>query len=301
MKTLDSGLAAHLASGATTLCRCWRLVRRDGVVFGFTDHDRDLAFDGTLYRAESGLTASRMETSLGLAVDDMTVVGALKDESLQEGDLSRGLFDDAEVVIFLVNWQTVSERTILRRGHIGEVSRSPHHFVAEIRSLAHKLDQAEGRAYQFGCDADLGDERCGVALAAPAFTGNGTVDGVVSETRIFTASGLGAFAGGFFSRGRLLWLTGANAGHAHEVKRHEVGALVTLDLWLPAPAAIAAGDTFAVSAGCDKQFTTCRVKFANGVNFRGFPHMPGNDFVISYPSDGDVLDGGSRFGGGGSP
>jgi hypothetical protein len=47
MKTLDSALAEHIASGTTTLCRCWKLIRKDGTVLGFTDHDRDIAFDGT--------------------------------------------------------------------------------------------------------------------------------------------------------------------------------------------------------------------------------------------------------------
>ena len=27
--------------------------------------------------------------------------------------------------------------------------------------------------------------------------------------------------------------------------------------------------------------------FANVVNFRGFPHIPGNDFVVRYPVDGE--------------
>ena len=53
------------------------------------------------------------------------------------------------------------------------------------------------------------------------------------------------------------------------------------------PEPIAAGDTFDVTAGCDKQFSTCHDKFANVVNFRGFPHIPGNDFVISYPLQGE--------------
>ena len=51
--------------------------------------------------------------------------------------------------------------------------------------------------------------------------------------------------------------------------------------------AIAAGDAFTLRAGCDKQFATCRAKFANAVNFRGFPHMPGDDFVLSYATQGD--------------
>jgi len=40
MKTLTDDLQAHFASGTTTLAWCWRITRADGVVFGFTDHDR---------------------------------------------------------------------------------------------------------------------------------------------------------------------------------------------------------------------------------------------------------------------
>jgi uncharacterized phage protein (TIGR02218 family) len=50
---------------------------------------------------------------------------------------------------------------------------------------------------------------------------------------------------------------------------------------------IQAGDTFAITAGCDKRFATCVEKFANADNFRGFPHMPGNDFITGYPTRGD--------------
>jgi hypothetical protein len=32
-------------------------------------------------------------------------------------------------------------------------------------------------------------------------------------------------------------------------------------------------------------------KFANGLNFRGFPHIPGNDFVLSYARAGNDNDG----------
>lgn len=56
---------------------------------------------------------------------------------------------------------------------------------------------------------------------------------------------------------------------------------------------------FIAQAGCDKRFTTCRNKFGNGVNFRGFPHLPGNDFIIGGTGAGDPgagpFDGGSLF------
>ena len=63
------------------------------------------------------------------------------------------------------------------------------------------------------------------------------------------------------------------------------------------PEPVAAGDSFTVTAGCDKQFQTCHDRFNNVVNFRGFPHIPGNDFVISYPVQGQPgNDGKSRQG-----
>ncbi len=45
---------------------------------------------------------------------------------------------------------------------------------------------------------------------------------------------------------------------------------------------VEAGDTFLIRAGCDKQFSTCKAKFDNAVNYRGFPQIPGDDFVLSY-------------------
>ena len=54
---------------------------------------------------------------------------------------------------------------------------------------------------------------------------------------------------------------------------------------------VVAGDAVTVLAGCDRRFATCRDKFANSINFRGFPHIPGNDFVLSYPKPGSVLNG----------
>jgi uncharacterized phage protein (TIGR02218 family) len=78
-----------------------------------------------------------------------------------------------------------------------------------------------------------------------------------------------------------------------EIKRHAAG---TLELWQAMSEPIAPGDAFTVTAGCDKQFATCGAKFANTINFRGFPYMPGNDAVLATPSATQPLDGGSRYG-----
>lgn len=291
MRFIPAPLQAHLDSGATTLAWCWRITRNDGVKLGFTDCDRDLTFDGTLFEAASGFTATEMHSEIGLTVPNQEVSGALRSDRLGADDLLAGLYDNAGIEIFRVNWQSPEQRLLLRTGSIGEVKRGSTAFTAEVRGLAHYLQQERGRIYQFSCDADVGDARCTVALAGAAFTGTGTVL-AVTDARRFTASGLGAYASGWFARGAVTWLSGNNRTRRIEVKRH---TSTEIEIWQDMTQAILPGDTFTISAGCDKQFTTCRTKFANGANFRGCPHMPGTDFITSYPNTGDGSNtGGSR-------
>lgn len=286
MKALPAGLDAHLASGATTLSWCWRLTRRDGVRIGFTDHDRDLAFDGTTFEAAAGFTASEIREGVGLSVGNLEVESALTSSRLQEADILAGLYDDARVEIWRVNWQTPAQRVLMRAGSLGEVRRNGLAFTAEVRGLSHYLQQPGGRLYQYGCDADLGDGRCKVALASATLSGTGAIVAVTSP-RLFTASGLIAFAAGWFTRGLLTFTGGGNAGSAFEIKRHTAGTgIVGIELWQEPPHALQAGHTFTLHAGCDKQLATCANKFANSANFRGFPHMPGNDFVTAVARTG---------------
>lgn len=281
MKTLPESLEAALATGATTLCWCWRIHPRVGEPLGFTDHDRDLAFDGTVFEAASGFTATEVRSSAGLAVDNLEVESALSSDRLSEERLAAGDFDDASIEIFRVDWTSPAARVLVRKGSVGEVRRRGASFTAEVRGLAHYLQQSQGRVFQYACDAELGDRRCGVDLTDPARRTDATVSRVVSD-RALAATGLATFAGGWFSRGLLTFTSGANAGRAVEIKRHAAGAAeATIELWAAPGSAIAVGDTFVVTVGCDKQFSTCRAKFANAASYRGFPHLPGNDFLSS--------------------
>jgi uncharacterized phage protein (TIGR02218 family) len=286
---LSAGLQDHLDTGATTLCWCWRITRNDGERFGFTDHDRDLAFDGTTFEAATGFTASEIKDALGLSVDNLEVSSALKSDRLDEDDLAAGLYDDAAIEIWRVNWADPDSRVLMRSGSLGEVRRSGAAFTAEVRGLAHYLQQPKGRLYQSGCDADLGDARCGVDLDDPDFRGTGTVIAAASN-RQFTASGLDAFEEGWFTRGLVTFASGVNANRSREVKRHTLaGTVATIELWQPMALDIAADDTFTVTAGCDKRFATCQSKFDNAVNFRGFPHMPGPDYILAVARPGEPV------------
>jgi uncharacterized phage protein (TIGR02218 family) len=279
MKALSPQLAAHLASGATTLCWCWRVVRRDGVGMGFTDHDKALTFDGTTYEAATGFTASDIKDSLGLSVDNLEVTGALSSATLTDDDLAAGRYDDARIEIYRVNWSDTSQRVLMRSGSIGEVRRSGTGFTAELRGLAHYLQQPKGRLLQLTCDADLGDARCTVDLSSPSFRGTGMIVTAHSARR-FTVSGLDGFDNGFFSRGLFAFTSGASAGLKIEVRSHlKLASSVTIELWAEAEGSPTVGDEFVITAGCDKRVETCKARFSNVVNFRGFPSMPGNQFL----------------------
>ncbi|APF37040.1 beta tubulin [Chelatococcus daeguensis] len=296
MRDIDPAFAEHLAASATTLSHCWKLLRRDGAVFGFTDHDRDLAFGGVTFAARSGLEPSEVSAELGFAVATSEVAGALSAVSLTEADIVGGLYDDATVETWLVNWaDPEAQRLLVDVASIGEIKRTDHAFLAELRGIMHRLDQPQGRLYSLACAADLGDARCGVDLTLPAFRAEGAVTATDGRL-VVQARDLGDHADGWFTGGRLVWTGGANAGAAVEVKHHrrdQGGHLLTL--WHAAPATIGEGDAFTVTAGCDKRHATCRDRFSNTVNFRGFPHMPGNDFVVTYPREGEGHDGGSFF------
>jgi uncharacterized phage protein (TIGR02218 family) len=297
MRSIPPALQAKLDAGVTTLARCHILRRRDGVTMGFTDHDRDLVVDGVTCRAGSGLRASEATARLGLQVDGSEFSGALADDSLTEDDLAAGRWDGAVVRVFLVDWSEPHLFVLLAAGTVGEVRREGFAFAAELRSPSDRLNQDSGRLYTATCGADLGDARCRVDLNAPAFKGTGSVT-ALAGTAVFAAAGLGGFADGWFTGGRLVFSGGANAGLAAEVKIHRADAGgVSLTLWQSMPQVVAAGDTFTVTAGCDKRFATCRDRFANAENFRGFPHIPGNDFVVRYAVQGEAgNDGGSLTG-----
>lgn len=296
VKTLSSGLQAHLDGRATKMCYCWKVTRNDGLVQGFTDHDNVLTFGGVTYEASSGFTATQFAASAGLAVDNLEVEGALSSDSINEDDLAAGHYDNAKVEVYWVNWSNVAQRHIVSRGFIGEVKRAGVMFQAELRGLSNALQQKTGRKYQRYCNAVVGDARCGINLANVAYRGSGAVD-IASSSRIFTATGLGGFSDDWFTAGVVNWLTGANASQSMEVKLHNfTSGTVSIELWQAMPFEIETGDTFTVTVGCKQDAATCNSKFSNIANFRGFNLIPGPDMLLFYPKQGDDdLDGGSLF------
>ena len=295
MRFVPPDLQASLDSGATTLAKCWRIKTKAGNSLGFTEHDLPISFDGLIYEPESGFTSTATEAVTGLAPSTHEVSGILDSDRISETDLERGLYDGAEVSVYLVDWKKVDSRIQLSRGLIGKVRRSGKTFEAEVTGLGDRLNRPVGRAFVHSCECRLGDPKCGVDLSDPLHFGTGLVADV-SDGASFVARDLSVFEAGWFSGGKLKWVSGANAGSVAHVKNHSrLDDLALLETWVSAAMEIAPGDAFEVSAGCDKTVSECIAKFDNLLNFRGFPHMPGDDQVASYPSRGGHHDGRSLF------
>lgn len=356
-RTIPSALATHLAQGRTTLCTCWKVTRQDGTVFRFTDHDASLIVAGETYLASTGYTRAAISGSADMSVAETELTGILDDASITEQDLRNGLWDYAEVRIFLVNWASPSDGTIkLRRGFLGEVQADDTgRFRAELRGLAQLLQQRLGEVYTAECRADFGDARCrmpaepaliarstaygiadGTTRAVPDYvrvprlslgdrrddegliwecTTAGTTAGtapsyagtigdtVTDGTAVFTAREAWTVAGivdaassrsaftvasgwmvgarhvtGFFD-GAIIMETGDNAGAAREVISWNASSRA-LVVFPPFPADILAGDVFRIQPGCDKRWATCKTTFANHLNFRGEPLVPGQDALL---------------------
>jgi uncharacterized phage protein (TIGR02218 family) len=272
VRTLTPALAAELESGVTTLCLCWTITTTAGKVLCFTDHDRDLEFEDLRFPAASGLEPTAIEAALGLSVDNLEAQGALGADGFDAAALERGDYDGAAIAIHLVDWRNPARRLLLRRGTLGEVTRRGASFTAEIRGLTHRLGINRGRIFQHACDAVLGDRRCRVVLDDPRYRAEGSVAELIGR-HSFMSAGLEGFADQWFARGTLRWEDGGTA-----IVKSSGRDRVTL--WQEAPEGLAAGDRFRITAGCDKQFATCRDKFGNHLNFRGFPQMPGNDALL---------------------
>jgi uncharacterized phage protein (TIGR02218 family) len=279
MKTISTELETHINSEVTSLATCWKLTRKDSVVFGFTSHDRDIIFESVTYKASSGFTPSAIETSGALSVDNLDVEGMLSADTITEKDILSGRYDFAAIEIFQVNYTNLTQGKLhLKSGMLGEVSVHKKQFVAEIRGLTQQLSQTIGELYSPSCRATLGDGRCKVNLASHTVTGS--ITSKISDQQ-FTDSSR-TETSGLFTSGLITFTSGANNGISMEVKEylHSTGSGGEIILVLPMPYTVSITDSYSLIKGCDKTLPTCKQRFDNIINFRGEPHVPGLDRIL---------------------
>ena len=280
-------LTEHLASGAATTAYCWVVARKDGVTIGVTDHDEDVVVEGVTCSSATGMVTTKFEQSLGLVEDDLEIEGVIDDDQITVADMRAGKFDDADVKLYLVNWQDPTEFFLFPVGKFGKITEGDGGaFRVEFLSRSHDLQQPVGRTFQRNCDTKLGEAPCGIDLTLPAYRTTTTVQTVVDST--VTVLSLSGYDNGWFTFGSI------NVdGQIIGIRRHDG---LVLELRREPDVPIEVGASITVTAGCRQDAETCRLKFNNITNFQGFHFIPGNDRLTDYPVRGqDDYDGGSLF------
>lgn len=261
---------------ATTRTQIWVFTLTDGSVLRYTRHDADLAVGGNLYKAAIGGTPSAIERDTDVTAANMQIDVLINNAEISRADLLGGRYLGARMQIIDVDWTDPDGQPQhhLLTGFLGDVQMIGNRGLFELAGSEIELANPVGRTIQLPCDADLGDARCGYALTADACTLTS-----VTSRLAFVDLSLGA-ADGHYNFGKLVWLTGDNAGITCDIKRY-VAASHTVELHEPTPYPMQAGDTADIYRGCDKTMDTCVNTFSNGKRHRGNPYLPGVKDLIS--------------------
>lgn len=293
MKTISAGLTTALAQEVTTKAHCWRITRRDNVVFYFTDHDEDLSIsDGNspptyhTYVSAVGYQETAISSDAALSVNSLEVSGYFDSAALTADDLRSGLFDFAEARVFVVDWSDLTLNEMkLARCYLGEVRSTPAGiFTTELRGMAQRLQAKVADVYTPECRADFGSVGLRQCNKDPVpFTNHETVTAVTDAAHFVITNGDTRAVDAWYAYGVVTWTAGANNGRSMEVKGWDQSD-AAVELILPMHGTVTIGDTLDIVAGCDKRHDTCKDKFDNMVNRQAEDFIPGVDAVIQTPN-----------------
>ena len=256
-----------------TVATFWRIYRRDGTMLAFTSHDRDLVFSGVRHRSTPGMVPAALRLSADIANDSAEAEGALSHDSIREGDLAAGLFDESSIEIGAVDWTSLEHHS-LYSGQLGRIEDNASQFSAELRSAKHLLEQDLVPRTSPTCRAEFCGRGCG--LSAPRYTIRAQISGIDLDFNRVRFDGIEAAQ---FAEGLLRFFGGPQTGL--------VFGVVDVDAdWLaldrPLVHGTEPGTRAELREGCDHTIATCASRFANAANFRGEPFLPGNDLLTRY-------------------
>lgn len=259
-----------------TIAMLWRVERRDGVLLGFAAHDRDIVAGHVRYHAAPGMLPSAIEMDDGLDPLDMDIGGALSHGLIRSDDLAAGRWDHAAVRIGLIDWEQPAEEVgWFWQGHLGAVSLEGNRFSAELRGIKAVLDQPFAPVTSPSCRAIFCGGACGLNRAA--FERVAVVDSASDVALVF--AGIDETAAANLILGHLRWISGGNAGLEAQIIGHTGNSLQIDGVLLETPMP---GNRALLIEGCDKSLATCGARFGNSINFRGEPHLPGNDLLTRF-------------------
>jgi len=279
MKTGAAGINTHLSGVVLTLAECYKLIRKDTTVLGLTNHDDSIIYDGVTYLPSLSVSRSAISSNSELNVDNLELTGIIDSVYITDADLIAGLYDGAEIQMFIINYANTANGIVkMRRGQIGNITYEKGMYQAEFRGLIQQLNKNFLRTYSPECDSEFGDSSTGCGFDLSTVIQSGLID-TVTDKKNFLTAGLTISSGSDFRDGRITFTSGSNNGVTLEIK--DCDDLGNVELFLPAPFTITVADAFTITPGCLKSLAACKL---NGQvnNFRGFPFIRGQKDLGKY-------------------
>jgi hypothetical protein len=295
MKASTLALRNLLATGVFVRADLWTITLNGGAtIIRWTSHDVDLTWGGNTFTSGPLIERSSISEKIGMDVASLQLIIDATDDDTVSGKpviqlIAAKGFDGASVKLeraYAPAWGFLSPGVPI------PITGTVVRFAGKVTSIESILGstarlnvsswlillnaQTPRNHFQTGCMRVLYDARCGVNPASFSATGTVTVGGTTSF-----GSAL-APASGYYSQGRVVFLTGANAGVSRTIRTSNGSGTFTLLKAPPLPIAI--GDTFTVYAGCDHTKATCFSKFNNLIKFKGTPFVPLPTTALGAPA-----------------
>lgn len=289
MKSASPELVALLATRQFVSADLFHFALTGGGELRYCSGDKDITWNSATWQAGEPLLVrkgkhARCRWSIGLEVDSLQF-DVMPGAALVQGvaflsAVRQGLFDGAEMTLYRAVMPTYGDTAAgavtMFAGRVAEIEADRAEVRFTVHSHLELLNQKMPRnLYQSGCVNTLFDPACGLNRASLTVTGAASSGSLAHRVMATLAA-----ASGYYDLGVLVFTDGANAGISRSIKSYSKGTPGVINLIAPFPNVPAAGDSFEVTPGCDKQQGTCQNTFANLANFRGFPYVPRNTTAV---------------------
>jgi len=286
MRTITTSFQTHLENEVQTVALCWRILRRDGTNYYFTDHDDTIVWDGATYTPIDSGSPSNYRHNSDLSPNNVDFDWMFGSTSGRDAELRAGLFDYAQMWTFRINWDDTSTSSgivKLAYGRLGEVQIRDEQAKIELRTLTQILSNPIGSIYTPECRTSLGSTLCNVLTTSTVYTRTGAIASIINNQNFSISGDAAGQIESFYNYGKMTFSSGGNSGITMQILGYSTSNAVAL--YEPLPFTLSTGDTFTAVAGCDRRFATCKDRFSNKDNFRGFPHIPGMDKALTVPAN----------------
>lgn len=238
-------------------------------------------YPGVTFKHTIGLTASRVEHPAGIEAANLEADFFVNDEGLKEADIEAGKWDHGSFTLFTTNANALDMgQLIIARGFFGKFEQHDSMYRVELKGINEALQQVIGKVTEDLCDADYGDARCGLDLAARGEIKTGTITSVSNQyTFIDTSRSEGAE---YFDNGRGMWTGGLNSGFPFHVDSWN-STTKEFKLRRAVPFLPVIGDTYTVNRGCKKRLVDCFDR-DNVINMRAVPYVPQIEDFVAIPN-----------------